>query len=294
MELEEASAVARRLIDLGYADAERWPVSVARDVMSCYWLPIIWAGDNSAALEGTRRWREAGPLKGTLGVLHAQALRNAADHSYDTMCFDGGMGDVERGLCRAAEVLDELLGTEGYLGILVAEGMKLVEQLVYASRSRTPLSPMAARHFVRFADRHLALMCQAHRGLSLESPTVWRWIHTLSELDVGGGHQNAFLGDRWQGRDRRSRAPQASAVDGWVAAKVYYRPLRAEDGRHRAYLFACDDNEKQYFVPRSVFEDEDKEAWDQIRVGDRLEVVPDPAGEEGGREATPVRGARRT
>lgn len=286
-ELAESSAVGAALIARGYGDPARHDLAIVREVVSCYWLPLLWNGETRRVLEATASWRDAGPLRGSFGVLQAQALRTAAAHAYDSEQPDGGLGAVEVALVRAVRVLDELFALEGYVGVLVAEGMKLVEQLVYAARRQaSTVTPEGARQFVDFTDRHLALMCQAHRLFTLDSPAVRKWIEVLGDLEVKPG-PNPLRGARWRGR------PEArDRVRGRVLVQVYYRPVRDPGGPPRPYLFACDEAERQYFVGRAAFEDGD-DAWCEVKVGDRLLVQVDRGVPANGEKAMPVRKARR-
>lgn len=283
-DLKGARDVAKRLVDLGWNDPERSDAYHASLVIKNYWLPLIWLGETDQVIEATKNWQKAEKLCGTYGLLRAQALRQSAEY--------GSFKNLPKGLCEAVDVLSELFKLEGYAGSYIDEGMKLVKQLAFTAGRNDGINEEAKLKFTEFTDQHLVQMCQVHNTYTLDHPVVQQWVKKLSILSIEN-NRNPLTSVRWQELIEAPREEEgelyAESERGWLRVSVYYRPTPTSKG-HKPFLFAEDNNKQQYYVHRDNLNSSARREWANVKIGDCLEVLPDPQGEEG--TAQPVREAR--
>jgi len=268
-ELEKAKNVAERLMDDGWQDPKRSNALLATSVVQNYFLPLIWLGETEKALEATNEWKSGNELRGLLGSLRSQALR-------ESVVYENDPESVEKALSGAVDVLSEVFALDGYVGVFVAEGMKLLEQLVYVAKNKQGLSNEAKLKFTTFVDQHLVSMCQEHKSLTLDSPDVLQWVKKLSALSIEGSH-NPLTSERWNllGTTNATELNTDIKLDSnWLCVSVYYRPTADGNGIHKPFLFAQSKQNQQYQVRSNKMDSADK-VWETIQVGDELEILPD-------------------
>lgn len=287
-EYQEAKEVAERLVNDGWNDPQRSSEFLARMVIQNYYLPLIWLGETEKVIEETNEWQSSGQLRGILGSLRSQALRQSV--AYERNNFE----DVQKALCEAVDVLSEVFTLEGYVGVFIAEGMKLVEQLAYTAKDNREISEEAKLKFTGFVDQHLVSMCQEHNTLKLEAPNVRQWIRQLSALSINES-QNPLTSNRWQNLLGTTTAKEFDADvnsdSDWLVVSVYYRPTPYSSGGHKPFLFAQDKDNQQYKVDRKTMDLADQ-IWETIKKGDPLEVLPVNKALIGEGQARPVLRAR--
>jgi|GEM_PF-588710 hypothetical protein len=272
---KRAKDFGERLVESGWDNPDKSDVHHARIVIQNYYLPLIWLGETEKAIEGTKDWRNAGPLRGTKGSLLAQALRRSAEY--------GPSRSVQKFLCEAIDVLNEVFDLEGYAGPDVAEGMKLVKDLWYRTEKIPNLSEDAKLKFTTFVDKHLLRLCQVHNDYTLEHPDVQKWVKKLSSIQIESNN-NPLTSTRWKDFIETPFVDEAeidiNSEDGWVRVSVYYRPTSdSSKSQHKPFLFAKDKDNRQYYVRRDKLRSADKN-WPQIKIDDYLEVLPDPNSQE--------------
>ncbi|MTJ14968.1 ATP-binding protein [Anabaena sp. UHCC 0187] len=279
-----AKDLGERLVELGWDNPDQSDVHHARMVIQNYYLPLIWLGETEKAIEATKDWQNAGPLRGTKGSLLAQALRQSAEY--------GPSRSVQKSLCEAIDVLNEVFDLEGHTGPEVAVGIKLVNDLWYGTGKISHLSEDAKLKFTTFVDKHLVKMCQVHNDYTLYHPDVQKWVKKLSNLQIESGN-NPLTSARWKNLIETSKVDESeidiSPEEGWVHVSVYYRPTLDNRNQHKPFLFAKDKDNRQYYVRRDKLRSVDKN-WPHIKIDDCLEVIPDPQYQEG--VAQPVLDAR--
>ncbi|NJK66492.1 MAG: ATP-binding protein [Microcoleus sp. CSU_2_2] len=286
-EFLDAKNVAERLVNAGWQDPKRSNALLARNVVQNYFLPLIWLGETEKVIEDTNEWKSGNELRGILGSLRCQALRQSVAYEQNDP------ESVEKALLGAVDVLSEVFALNGYVGVFVAEGMKLLEQLVYAAKNKQGLSKEAKLKFTTFVDQHLVSMCQEHKTLKLDSPDVLQWVKELSAISIEGS-QNPLTSERWNllwtinGTELNTDIKLDS---NWLCVSVYYRPTADGNGIHRPFLFAKSKENQQYQVRSNKMDSADK-VWEKIQVGDELEILPDEKAilKEG--QARPVLNAR--
>jgi len=284
-EFLEAKNVAESLVKAGWQEPNRSNALLARNVVQNYYLPLIWLGETEKVIEDTNEWKSGKELRGILGSLRTQALRSVAEQNDPE--------SVEKALSGAVDVLSEVFALDGYVGVFVAEGMKLLEQLVYAAKNKQGLSKEAKLKFTTFVDQHLVSMCKEHKSLTLDSPDVLQWVKELSELSIEGS-QNPLTSDRWN-LLRTTNATELNTDikldSNWLCVSVYYRPTAYDNGIHKPFLFAQSKENQQYQVRSNKMDSADK-VWETIQVDDELEILPDEKAllKEG--QARPVLNAR--
>ncbi|MEG4308978.1 MULTISPECIES: ATP-binding protein [unclassified Microcoleus] len=286
-EFLEAKNVAERLMDDGWDKPNRSNAVLARNVVQNYFLPLIWLGETEKVIEATNQWKSGNELRGILGSLRSQALRQSVAYE------QSDLESVEKALLGAVDVLSDVLALDGYVGVFVAEGMKLLEQLVYATKYKQGLSKEAKFKFTTFVDEHLVSMCQGHKTLKLDSPDVLQWVKELSELSIEG-RQNPLTAGRlnllWTTNGTELNT-EIKLDSNWLCVSVYYRPTADGNGIHKPFLFAKSKENQQYQVRSNKMDSADK-VWETIQVGDELEILPDEKAllKEG--QARPVLNAR--
>jgi predicted transcriptional regulator len=279
-----AKDFGERLVELGWDNPDQSDVHHARMVIQNYYLPLIWLGETEKAIEATKDWRNAGTLRGTKGSLLAQALRQSAEY--------GPSRSVQKSLCEAIDVLNEVFDLEGYAGPDVAEGMKLVKDLWYRTGNIPHLSEDAKLKFTNFVDKHLVRMCQVHNDYTLDHPDVQKWVKKLSSLQIDS-RNNPLASVKWTNLIETPFIDEGeiniNSEEGWVRVSVYYRPTLDSKNQHKPFLFAKDKDNRQYYVRRDKLRSADKN-WPQIKIDDCLEVIPDTQYQEG--VAQPILDAR--
>jgi hypothetical protein len=279
-ELEEAHVVANQLRELGWFDVSRSSPYEVSLLLQSYYLPLIWQGETEEVIEETKDWNSSNGVSSILGTLRAMAFRYSVELEKD-------INKVESALCSAVEILNEVFLIDGYAGWQVPEGMKLIEQLVYVKRGNQDISEESKKKFIDFADRHLLALTQQHRSYTLSNPDVLKWIYELSSIQFSAS-SNPFESVKWQRllQDRnvlevdQIRNGQDSET-GWIQVIVCRRPQPFKDGSHKPFIFANDQNGQNYFLHRNALEFADA-LWDDIEVGDALEIIPGDQPQESG------------
>lgn len=267
--LKQAHEVAKKLVEAGWDNPANSGLSFARQVVQNYWIPLIWMRETEQVIKATEDWRNRRELSGTLGMLRAMAFRQSVE-------YERNFETTQETLCLAVEVLNEVFDIEGYFGPTVVEGMKLLEQLVYASKGKARLKEKAKLEFVKFVDKHLVSMCREHRGYTLEHPSVREWVNCLSEFKFKQIN-NPLAADRWSNLfgDKEGSETEGEE-DSWIQVCVSHRP-RAGKG-FRQFLFADSEDRQRYLIHLNTLEvskSASKSFWNKIKVGDALEVIPD-------------------
>lgn len=274
-ELVEAKTVAEGLVKLGWGNPELSDAYHASLVIKNYWIPLIWLGETEQVIEDTKNWQNVGDMRGTYGLLRSQALRGSAD-------LYGHTGNVKK-LSEAVDVLSQVFDLEGYVGAYVDEGMKLLKELAYATINNHRLSEDAKLKFTDFVDKHLTRMCQVHDDYKLDHSDVRKWVKDLSMLSIKEGN-NPLNSDRWQNLIEVSNVvavePDREQDGSWLLVRVYYIPSPNSKGEDKGFLFAEDLNKQQYHVHRNNFSRLDRQYWTEIKIGDRLQVLPAIVGED--------------
>lgn len=269
-ELEEAFELANKLFELGWDDpllSDPYEVGL---LMQSYYLPLIWQGETEQVLDGTNNWKTTKGIHGILGTLRAMAFRYSVELERDIEL-------VQTALCKAIEVLDQVFNLDGYAGLQIREGMKLIDQLVYVKRGQQELSETSKQQFIDFMDRHLLTLAQQHYSYSIDSPEVIQWIQEMSNLTTKD--LNPFTTNKWQrlldGKTSKNPVNSFDEVDSdWIQVFVERRPKPDRQGKNKPFLFAQDKDKKKYFVHRNVLEFGES-LWDNINVSDVLEIVPE-------------------
>lgn len=269
-DLQEAHLIAEELMHAGWANPERSNSYSAGFLLKNYYLPLIWQGETEKVIEDTSDWKMKGAVRGTYGTLRAMAFRQSVEAERDANL-------IQTALQQAAEVLDEVFRLEGYAGVQVAEGMKLIEQIVYIRRGYQELSTHSKVQFTNFIDHHLFTLAQQHNTYTLDNPEVVRWIQEMSTLLCEDG--NPLLLDRWQrllsGTNTTNSFMETEELEeGWVQVVIDRRAKFHDTGKFKPFIFTKDNAGKQYFVTRESLEFGTR-IWDDLQVGDRLEILPE-------------------
>lgn len=269
-DLQEAHLVAKKMVESGWLDPNLSSPYHAGLLVQSYNLPLIWQGETDQVIENTNNWKSEGIIRSALGTMRAMAFRQSVESEKDS-------SRIQNALCQAVQVLDEVFALDGYARVQIAEGMKLIEQLVYAKRGNHGLSEQSKTEFVYFLDKHLFSLAQQHNTYTLDHPEVIQWIQEMSMLDVENG--NPLLSDRWQRLLKVSDSESSLKIDadseeGWLKVSIEHRPRFPDTGNYRPFLIAQDHIGKRYFVGRDTLEFE-AQIWNNLAVGDYLELVPE-------------------
>lgn len=275
-DLQEAHSIAKKLVEKGWDKPKLSNPYQAGIVIQNYFLPLIWQGETEKVFEATIDWKKSGAVCGTLGTIRAMAWRQSVDYerNFDT---------IQEALCSAIDVMDEVFNLEGYAGFSVAEGMKLIEQLVYIRRDNRELKDEVKLKFTTFIDHHLVTLCQEHKSYYLEHPKIREWIQEMSTLSINS-EVNPLISERWRSLFTQTTSIEISVFENldepWVSVSVDKRPRYYEDNAYKPFLFAQDQYGKKYFIGRDALEFE-SQLWNSIKPGDRLEIIPEKYPEEG-------------
>jgi hypothetical protein len=276
-ELQEAHLVAKNLVENGWLDPNLSSPYHAGLVVQNYYLPLIWQGETDPVIEDTKDWKDRRTIRGSLGTMRAMAFRQSVESERD-------IEQIQNALCQATQVLDEVFDLDGYAGVQIAEGIKLIEQLVYVRKGNQEPNEQTKANFLDFINKHLLSLAEHHKTYTLSNPAVIQWIKEMSTLTVEG--DNPLLSDRWQ---RLVKAPNSEIdsrakdiEEGWINVSIERIPRFPNTGNYKPFLFAKDDSGKMYFVGRNTLEFEAR-IWDELEVGDYLEILPETYPPEDGK-----------
>ena len=123
-------------------------------------------------------WRESGPLRATIGCSHISALRGVVEKEVGTIL-------VEASLRECFDCLIELFEKEGYIGFLVHECFKVLDEVLHFA-SRVNFSKPFRNRVCLLVDAHLMGMCMEHRDRNFNDPKTHELLGVLSTWDCGG------------------------------------------------------------------------------------------------------------
>lgn len=272
-ELQEAHEVASELLASGWDDPQKSSPFHVGIVLQNYLLPLVWLGETEKVIEYTQGWQQSDLSKGILGTLRAMAFRQSVESERDSTI-------IQPTLCQAIEVLNKVFSVEGYTGIAVSEGMKLIEQLVYERNGNQKLEKEPAIKFLTFIDDHLIEICQNHRNFNLNHPSVISWIQDMSNVRVNN-YTNPLTSERWQriisnsiSKDFEGESANEQNIADFIQVFIDKRP-RYANNKFKSFLFAQDKQGQRYFIPKKNFEFEER-IWDKLELSDQLEIIPEP------------------
>lgn len=282
-ELQEAHKVASDLLANGWDDHQKSSHFHVGIVLQNFLLPLVWLGETEKVIEYTQDWQQSNSSQGILGTLRAMAFRQSVESERDSTI-------IQPVLCQAIEVLNKVFSIEGYTGIAVSEGMKLIEQLAYEKNGNQKLGKKSAIKFLTFIDNHLIEICQNHRSYTLNHPSVISWIHDMAGVRVNN-FPNPLTSERWQriisnslSKDSENEPANERNLTEWIQVFIDKRP-RFPNNKFKSFLFAQDKQGQRYFIPKKNFEFEDR-IWDKLELSDQLEIIPEPFPPEEGQYPT--------
>jgi hypothetical protein len=275
--LDEAYLVSKRLILNGWDDPSKSSLNSAIRVLKAHWLPAIWTGKHFEAIKACTNWKEHADLRPTKASIYVSAMKRRLEADQNSQQRDSLITEM-------LHVLDYTFSTDGYIGFLVHEGMRVVDE-VYMNCRRFAPSKKCSKAISDFVEKHLLAMSSVHHTWKLDHEKVRQWFDFFASLNVSDG-ENPLRSDRWLDI-LDNKEDEALANYGYRTVEVYARP-RLSQGVFQRYLFARGSDGTQYFVAERATSVSSSQ-FDEIRVGDRLSVLPQDVAV--GEKATPVRDA---
>lgn len=260
--LEEAYNASEPLIVDGWDDPSNSSVNSSIRVLKTHWVPAIWIGKHFEAIKACSNWKADAETRPTKASIYVSAIKRRLEGEQNTQ-------QRESLIFELIDVIDFTFSTDGYIGSLVHEAMRVVDEIYSATRRATP-SPKCAKRITEFIEDHLLAMASVHHTWKIDHEKVRQWFEFFASLKLPEG-SNPLVADRW--RDiLENKDDEALATYGYRTVEVYARP-KLSSGVYRRYLFARDVDGTQYFVPERAMNVTSIE-FDAIRIGDRMSILP--------------------
>lgn len=257
-----------KLIDMGWTCTEVNVISFGKSIYSGYFLALLFSGQYEQVFEKTKRWKDAGPYRSTLGTYRASAWKRKMEG-----LVDNNPDETVDALLRASRILSDVFRNEGYSRTANKQAIKIFEEIEFCFSRK--------------------IYCQKHQDIGGE---LFSFVHDnifeisqlnpmrplddlirkfsslgLSENPFRNSSRNSASTNSFDFSDERD-----SDSSGIISVQITNRPKDKA-----SYLFSRDASSQDYFLHYDNFKDGGWRHWCQLAIGQKLNIVPEDSPIEG-------------
>jgi predicted transcriptional regulator len=255
----------------------------AKQLALNYFVPLVYKGQFQDVLDRTEQYLQSDSIGSVIGSIRAQAYRERAQ----TAMREITIGDPlwTKDVIDAMETLNSVFAKYGYRGEASEEGWKLVTSLsgLIASSSSMEAAQKVGFTLIDFCVNHLRYIKANCRKVS--SARCLGIANNLKHYRTALNSESLTrMTEYWNNiTDLAVETSQAESPDILVVSVSKIPRNKLDSSRHAPYMFAEDQVGRRYYINQDVMEFGDL-LWDDIDVGDPLEIQVGAADESDGGE----------
>lgn len=259
---DSAKELYEQLIQMGWTSEDHDIINFGKSVYSGYFLSLLFSGQYEQVFDKTKKWKESGPYRSTLGTYRASAWKRKMESLVDT----DPAGTVDA-LVRATRILSDVFRSEGYSRTANKQAVKIFEEIEFCySRQQYHLKFCdEGKELFDFVYEHIFEIGQLYNSERIIEDIIRRFsVLELRDNPFKKSTQNPVGLASYDYSDEKE-----SDVPGLIEVKVTNRPKDKA-----SFLFSKDSSHKDYFLHYDNFKNGNWRDWCQLSIGQRLNIVP--------------------
>lgn len=257
-----AKAEYEELIKMGWTRNDPNVISFGKTIYSGLFLAMLFLGQYDEVFEKTKKWKEAGPYRATIGTYRASAWKRKMESLVDS----DPQGAVDA-LLRASRILSDVFRDEGYSRTANNQAFKIFEEVGFC-----------------FSRQNYCSSFQTE-GLELLN-FVFKNVFEIDHLTDSGSIDNMvrmFLSINIQNNPFKASTvniPNNNSLEvieekdldstGLISVQI---TNRTKDSA--TYLFSKDAYNEDYFLHYDNFKDGGWRVWCQLAIGQKMRIIAD-------------------
>lgn len=264
---DEAKAVYEKLIDMGWTKDESTVVSFGKSIYDGYFLALLYSGQYDEVFEKTKKWKEAGPYRATLGTYRASAWKRKMEG-----LVDENPDSTVDALVRASRILADVFRSEGYSRSVNKQAIKIFEEVEFCFSRQI--------YCQRFQEQGAELIKFVHTNIFELSQlnSVYEMDDLLKKFQKLNLPNNPFrdtLGDVVD-TPHYFTDDKPIEISGLISVQITNRPKDKA-----SFLFCRDIVNQNYFLHFDNVKDGSWRDWCQLGIGQKLRIIADDYHEDG-------------
>jgi tetratricopeptide (TPR) repeat protein len=258
----ESKELYEKLISMGWASDDTNVVSFGKSIYSGYFLALLYSGKYDEVFEETKKWKDAGPYRSTLGTYRASAWKRKMEGM-----VDNNPRETIDALLRASRILSDVFRSEGYSRTANRQAIKIFEEIEFCYYRQN--------YCQNYSEEGMELFSFVYENIFEINQ-----IYSTSKIDtlVSNFSKLNLIGNPFGGRVSNSddinnfefSEEKDSDSIGVVSVKITNRPKDKA-----SFLFSKDCNDNDYFLHYDNFKSGGWREWCQLCIGQALNVIPD-------------------
>ncbi|GAC09074.1 hypothetical protein GCHA_1112 [Paraglaciecola chathamensis S18K6] len=264
---DSAQELYEQLISMGWTCEEHHIVNFGKSIYSGYFLSLLFSGQYEQVFEKTKKWKESGPYRSTLGTYRASAWKRKMENLVDT----DPAGTVDA-LVRATRILSDVFRNEGYSRTANKQAVKIFEEIEFCYSRQ--------QYYLKFCDEGKELFAFVHEHifeigqLYYSRRTIEDIIKEFSVLELKGNPFKNLPNNSAASFDYADE--KEFDASGLIEVKVTNRPKDKA-----SFLFSKDSSHQDYFLHYDNFKNGNWRDWCQLSIGQKLNIVPSENSDNG-------------
>lgn len=265
---DDSKEIYKKLIVMGWTSDESDIVSFGKTIYSGYFLALLYSGKYEEVFDETKKWKEAGAYRSTLGTYRASAWKRKMEGLVDT-----SPSETVDALVRASRILSDVFRSEGYSRTANKQAIKIFEEIEFCF-SRQSYSQSYAEEgleLFKFVYENVFEISQLSPARHIDD-----LISKFSKLNLAG---SPFKGPTSNDDNMSSfdfSDEKDTDITGLISVQITNRPKDKA-----SFLFSKDGNKNDYFLHYDNFKSGGWRIWCQLGIGQSLNIVADNGQTEG-------------
>ena len=249
-----------KLIDMDWTSTEKDILNFGKSIYNGYFLALLFSGQYEQVFEKTKKWKEAGPYRSTLGTYRASAWKR----KMEGLVEDNPDATVDA-LVRASRILSDVFRNEGYSRTANKQAIKIFEEIEFCFSRQIYCQNYQKQgvELFKFVHENIFEISQLNPARPLDD-----LIRKFSGLGLS---ENPFRNSSLNSTDANTfdfSDDREADLSGLVSVQITNRP------RDKAsFLFSRDVNNQDYFLHFDNFKDGGWRNWCQLSIGQKLNII---------------------
>ena len=263
---EESREMYEKLISMGWTEDTPEVVNFGKSIFNGYCLTLLYSGNYEEVFNITKKWKESGSYRATLGTYRASAWKR----KIETLVDDNPKETVDA-LIRAARILSDVFRSEGYSRSATKQAINIFQEIEFCFSRQIYFTQFQSEgaELLDFINNHFFEVSQ------ISTPnSIGELSRKLAKLKIP---QNPFS-------DQKPREeafigfdlPDENDAEGLISVKITNRPKDKA-----SFMFSRDSKNNDYFLHFDNFRSGGWRAWCQLGIGQSLGIVADERKNEG-------------
>ena len=258
---DEARDTYKILIDMGWTGTDSNIINFGKSIYTGYFLAQLFSGKYEQVFEETKKWKDAGPYRATLGTYRASAWKRKMEG-----LVDDHPDDTVDALLRASRILSDIFRNEGYSRTANNQAVKIFEEIEFCFTRKNYYQNYKKEglELFKFVYENIFEINELNPTRSFEELTK-----KFSALNLSG---NPFSGSSLNTTTTNSFDFSEEKDNDLSDLRIVQITNRPRD--KASFLFSKDANGQDYFLHYDNFKNGGWRDWSQLGIGEKLQIVP--------------------